>query len=232
MRRADLRVGGLTPFTTVDWPGRLSATVFTRGCPWDCAYCHNPHLIGSATATGDPSWGEILDFLERRTGLLEAVVFSGGEPAAQRALPDAIDEVAALGFQVGLHTNGAFPERLSALLPKLAWVGLDVKTAFSVYSDITGVLDSGDLARESLQVLALGGVDFEVRTTMHSRLHDAETLRTLARDLDSAGVRRWAIQLFRATGVRSGVPDCAGVGESELRDFLCDFTGELVIRGA
>ena len=39
-----LRVGGLVPFTQIDFPGRFSAVVFVQGCPWRCAYCHNPHL--------------------------------------------------------------------------------------------------------------------------------------------------------------------------------------------
>ena len=44
--RADaLRVGGFVPFTLTDYPDALAAVVFCQGCPWRCAYCHNPHLI-------------------------------------------------------------------------------------------------------------------------------------------------------------------------------------------
>jgi len=41
----DLRVGGLVPLSTTDYPDHLSAVVFCQGCPWRCAYCHNPHLL-------------------------------------------------------------------------------------------------------------------------------------------------------------------------------------------
>lgn len=46
--------------------------------------CHNP---GLRPAQGDQlvSWSSILDFLASRRGLLDAVVFSGGEPTLQTA---------------------------------------------------------------------------------------------------------------------------------------------------
>ena len=36
-------IGGLTPFSSVDFPGQLAAVVFIAGCPWRCGYCHNPN---------------------------------------------------------------------------------------------------------------------------------------------------------------------------------------------
>ena len=41
---AELKVGGVTPFSATDYPGKLAAVVFVQGCPWRCGYCHNPHL--------------------------------------------------------------------------------------------------------------------------------------------------------------------------------------------
>ena len=117
-----LRVGGLTPLSTTDWPGMLAAVVFCQGCPWRCGYCHNPDLI---PARGDHEipWEDVLAFLRRRQGLLDGVVFSGGEPTAQAGLADAMREVRALGFKIGLHTGGMYPQRLAAVLPLVDWVG-------------------------------------------------------------------------------------------------------------
>lgn len=39
-----LVLGGFLPFTTIDYPGKLAATVFVQGCPWRCPYCHNAAL--------------------------------------------------------------------------------------------------------------------------------------------------------------------------------------------
>ena len=122
-----LQVGGLTPFTTIDYPGQLAAVVFVQGCPWRCGYCHNPHLQPRAPAPR-PRWRAVLAFLRRRARACSTrVVFSGGEPTLDPALPHAVARRARLGFGVGLHTAGIYPQRLQALLPRLDWVGLDVK---------------------------------------------------------------------------------------------------------
>ncbi|MBI2095985.1 MAG: anaerobic ribonucleoside-triphosphate reductase activating protein [Candidatus Omnitrophica bacterium] len=106
--------GGLTALTTIDFPDRLSAVIFCQGCPWRCPYCQNPGLI-SSTGAGRLSWAEVVAFLERRRGLLEAVVFSGGEPTLQAGLATAAAEVKAMGFLVGLHTAGPYPRRLAGI---------------------------------------------------------------------------------------------------------------------
>ena len=113
---ADLKVGGLTPFTATDYPGKLAAVVFVQGCPWACGYCHNPHLLTRST-DGSLTWKQILARLQRRVGLIDAVVFSGGEPTIDPGLEDAMRAVREFGFGVGLHTGGAYPRRLAEVLP-------------------------------------------------------------------------------------------------------------------
>ena len=133
-----LRSGGFVPFTSTDYPDALAAVVFCQGCPWRCRYCHNPHLI-PAHGSDERDFGRILAWLATRRRLLDAVVFSGGEPTAQGELPAAIDAVRALGFAVGVHTNGAYPRRLARILPQLDWVGIDVKAPAADYASVTGV---------------------------------------------------------------------------------------------
>ena len=76
----DLQIAGLVPLSTVDWPGQLAATLFLQGCPWRCHYCHNRAILDPRTP-GTVAWSEVRDLLERRRGLLDAVVFSGGSGA-------------------------------------------------------------------------------------------------------------------------------------------------------
>lgn len=112
-----LVVGGLTPFTTIDFPGRLAAVVFCQGCPWRCGYCHNPHLLPRREAPdGELSWQALVRWLESRHGLLDGVVFSGGEPLLQRTLYDAVATVRQIGFAAALHTGGAYPNEMGAAL--------------------------------------------------------------------------------------------------------------------
>jgi|WetSurMetagenome_2_1015567.scaffolds.fasta_scaffold170988_2 pyruvate formate lyase activating enzyme len=198
-----LRVAGLARLSTCDWPGELVATVFCQGCVWDCAYCHNPTLR-PAQGESSISWPEVFSFVESRRGLLDGVVFSGGEPTLQPALLDAAKAVRSLGFRIGLHTAGMEPERFEALLPWIDWVGFDVKAPFSVYSRITGVEQSGDKALASLRLLLASGIQYEVRTTFHPALLTLADMLELRDQLLALGVTRYVIQRFRSTGTRTG----------------------------
>lgn len=193
---APLRVGGLTPLTTVDFPGRLSAVVYCQGCPWRCGYCHNPELLDATTPAAMP-WAQVRTFLESRRGLLDGVVFSGGEPTLQAALPAALAEVRAMGFATGLHTGGMYPERLAALLPLLDWVGFDIKGPKHRYDAITGVPGSGVRAWESLQHVLQSCVEYECRTTWHAGLFGCSELAILADLLAYSGVAHWVLQPCR-----------------------------------
>lgn len=194
-----LRIGGITPLTTIDFPGRLAAVLYGQGCPWRCGYCHNPELLDATTPAAVP-WPEVLAFLQNRQGLLDGVVFSGGEPTLQAALPAALTEVRALGFQTALHTGGMYPERLQALLPLLDWVGLDIKGPLHAYDAITRTPGSGAKAFASLRHLLASGVPRECRTTWHAGLFSVDDLFALADTLADAGVTHWALQECRAPG--------------------------------
>jgi pyruvate formate lyase activating enzyme len=207
-----LDVGGFVPFSTTDWPGQLVAVVFVQGCPWRCVYCHNPQLQPrrrcaqpfdvppgqTGAGPGDQSWQAVHEVLAARVGLLDGVVFSGGEPTLDPALPAAIAQVRALGYRVGLHTAGIAPERLQALLPGLDWVGLDVKTSLDDYADLTGASRSGRAARRSLALLLASGVAHELRTTYHPALQDDRCLLDLAAELQALGARHWVLQQWQA----------------------------------
>lgn len=191
-----LRIGALTPLSTLDYPGELAAVLWCQGCPWRCGYCHNGHL----RAPNGPDllpWEAVLAFLGRRRGLLDAVVFSGGEPTTQQALAGALAAVRALGFKVGLHSAGPDPERLAALIPLLDWVGLDIKALPEDYERVTGVPGSGIGAWRSLDLLLAAGVALEVRTTPLPGLDAPAYLERLMQRLAAAGVRRYVLQQCR-----------------------------------
>ena len=202
----DLVIAGLVPLSTCDWPGRLVATLFLQGCPWRCTYCHNPELIDPRTP-GQVPWAQVTDLLARRVGLLDGVVFSGGEPTRQPALLDAVRQVRAAGFGVGLHTAGAYPRRLAALLPLVDWVGLDIKAPPGRYESITGVPASARTALASLDLALAAGVDLQVRTTIDPTVLEAGDVSGLADQLAQRGVRNHVLQEVRGTGVRPEYAD-------------------------
>jgi len=186
-------VGGFTPLTTIDYPGELSAVVFLQGCSWRCGYCQNSDLIPRQTDHGIP-WSKIISLLEKRKGLLDAVVFSGGEPTLQSSLLSAIQQVRSMGYKIGLHTAGIYPDRLQKILPFVDWVGFDIKSTISDYDKITSVKNSGERAWKSAQLLLNSGVDYEFRTTVHADMLSKKQLQDLSTELQQLGVKHYVIQ--------------------------------------
>lgn len=158
-----LRIGGVTPLSASDYPGKLAAVLYCQGCAWRCGYCHNPHLLEKKSSREIP-WADILVFLRRRQGLLDAVVFSGGEPTLQPGLGEAMREVKRLGYLVGLHTAGIVPRRLGEVLPLVDWVGMDLKASWENHSSVTGVAGSGMRAKRSMELLLTSGVACQFHT--------------------------------------------------------------------
>lgn len=206
MKARVLKVGGITPFSATDYPGKLAVVIFVQGCPWRCGYCHNPHLQ-VRTAESALQWPQLLNFLKSRVGLIDAVVFSGGEPTIDAALLSAITAVRRLGFLVGLHTACVYPSRLTEVLPLLDWVGFDIKSAFERYAQITGVEGSGASALACLKLIIASGVTHECRTTIHPALHTESEIYTLAQDLAQLGVKNYVLQIFRRQGCTSKALD-------------------------
>lgn len=192
-------LGGITPFTTIDFPGRLAAVLYTQGCDWRCRYCHNSHLW-PFRSDGALSFKKAVQFLEDRRGLLDGVVFSGGEPTAHEGLAQAMRFVKNMGYAVGLHTTGMRPERLKEVIASCDWVGMDVKAPFEGYEKITKVPQSGSAPRESARFLAQSGVAYEFRTTVHPDLLSEEEIWELAQGLAAMGATHYAIQTFHPKG--------------------------------
>lgn len=198
-RAQDLQIAGLTALSTCDWPGKLAATVFLQGCPLACTYCHNPALR-DPRAPGAVGWHEVRDLLARRRGLLDGVVFSGGEPTRQRGLAAAMREVRAAGFGVGLHTAGVYPHRFAAVLPLCDWVGLDIKAPEHLYEAVTGRPAGAAKAFECLQVALASRVDLQVRTTVDPTVMRPHDVARLTDALHARGVREHVLQEVRTQG--------------------------------
>jgi pyruvate formate lyase activating enzyme len=192
-----LRVGGLTRLSATDYPGRFCAVVFCQGCVWRCGYCHNPHLLPRKGHT-ELAWAEVMAFLRRRRGLLDAVVFSGGEPTLQAGLAAAMQEVKALGFLIGLHTAGIVPRHLARVLPLVDWVGMDIKAPFADYDRVTGVPTSGPHARASMELILASGVACQFRTTVQPGSPDSSSVVRVSALLQEKGVASHVVQEARS----------------------------------
>jgi len=110
-------------FTVHDGPG-IRTTVFLKGCPLRCNWCHNPEGLSPfsqtlRTVAGERLVGEIYTdeelarIISRQSSILclgeGGVTFSGGEPLAQAGfLAEVISRLE--GVHVILDTSGYAPE--------------------------------------------------------------------------------------------------------------------------
>lgn len=188
-----LKIGAVLKFSTLDYPGKLSAVIFCQGCLNRCVYCHNPDFI-PILSTSPTDFTEVLNFLKTRQGLLDAVVFSGGEPLIQAGLSDAVEQIKSLGFLTGLHTSGVNSKMLKEIIGQIDWIGFDIKTVFNKYEIITQNKISGKLAEESLDIILQSNISYEVRTTVDSRYITMEDLQNIASMLNGKGIGKWVLQ--------------------------------------
>lgn len=229
----ELRIGGMVPLTTLDYPGQLACVLFCQGCAWRCRYCHNPALLCPRGEQEVP-WDQVRAFLKRRQGLLEAVVFSGGEATLQPGLPAAMQEVRTLGFKVGLHSAGIKPCAFKRVLPLADWIGFDVKALEEETALITGVSDSGRANWQSLELLLDSAVDYECRTTVHWQLTDCRRLQRLAERLAGMGVQHFVVQQVRSVQMLDPSLGVAGspTEASALWTYLEQLFPRFTLRGA
>jgi len=190
-----IQIGGLVSFTTIDYPGKLAAVLFLVGCPFKCAYCSNAHLIPVGEGEYDPE--KVYEFLQKRVGKLEGVVFSGGEALMQADTTiEYMKRVKELGFSIGLHTNGFYPELLKKVVDIVDWIGLDFKATKERYKDLTGIDVAYDRMLESLKYWVSTGHGLEVRTTCDPRFVSKSDLLEIAQIASDMGAKNFAVQKY------------------------------------
>jgi pyruvate formate lyase activating enzyme len=190
-----MEIAGFQKNSFVDYPGKIASVVFCGGCNFNCWYCHNRHIL-HGYATIDER--EVFDFLEKRRGQIDAVVFSGGEPTLQGDLADRMERVKGMGYSVKLDTNGANPEVLSALLDEGLpdYVAMDVKAPLDRYGETTGVETDAGAVKQSIALLLNGSADYEFRTTCVPQFK-AGDIESIAETIK--GARLYALQQYRHT---------------------------------
>jgi len=146
-----MEIAHFQSLSLLDYPGGVSAVVWTVGCNLRCPFCYNAELVLPELARLPRlSEEEVLGRLRERGGFLDGLVVTGGEPTLHLDLPDFLREVKALGFRVKLDTNGTRPDVLARLLREglLDYVALDVKAPFARYPEFTGLLSPDHIASE------------------------------------------------------------------------------------
>jgi len=197
-----MKFAGLVKQSLVDYPGEVTAVLFTRGCNIRCPFCQNTHLLVRSPRISEPviSMEEAVAFLEERLGFLDAVTVTGGEPTLHEDLPDALAAFKALGYLVKLDTNGTNPAMLQQLIDSdiLDYVAMDIKAPldYRKYTRACGKLTTEEFfnVRSSIRMLMEAKISVEFRTTVVPLLHPPEDIEEIARYIQGAPL--YSLQQF------------------------------------
>jgi len=175
-------IGGFQKFSLIDFPERTSSIVFTQGCPFRCAYCHNPELIPLKKEGLDKQ--EILCYLKKEQKLIDGVCVTGGEPTIHEGLEVFIRELKEMGFAVKIDTNGIRPDVVSRLIhvKLIDYVAMDLKHVWEKYSDVIRIRgeDIVNRCKETFSLLQTSGIAHEFRTTIFPAVHTQKDFFTMA----------------------------------------------------
>jgi pyruvate formate lyase activating enzyme len=187
-------ISGVQPCTLLDFPGCAAAIVFTPGCNFRCAYCHNPEFVLPERVKAlRPSFipeETFFRFLDRRGELLDGVVVTGGEPTLMPDLLEFLKKVKDKGFKTKLDTNGNRPAMLRRALDEglVDYVAMDVKTSLGEYRNLAGPLADPEAIEESMKILKASKVPSEFRSTLIKELHPQSVLDDMAELLKGAKI--------------------------------------------
>lgn len=193
-------IRGITKFSLVDFPGKISCIIFVGKCNFRCPFCHNPYLVLYHESQPKIPDKEIFRFLERRKGKLDGVVISGGEPTLYGGLADFAKHIKDMGFAVKLDTNGSFPDRVIEMCENglVDMLGIDYKATEENYQEVADVKIKG-LAGKIQQLIKYAvetPIPYDIRTTVHKKYHSQDDLRIIRFELNKLGVKDWTLQQF------------------------------------
>ena len=196
-----MNINGLQKLTLLDYPEKVACTIFTGGCNFRCPFCHNASLVTHVEDAEVISEEEVLAFLKKRSGVLDGVCITGGEPLLQRDLEDFIRKVKALGYSVKLDTNGSFPQRLKHLAAEglVDYVAMDLKNSKEKYAATVGI-PAFDLSpiEESVSFLMEGRIPYEFRTTVVREFHQKDDFIEIGKWIQGASA--YYLQQFEDSG--------------------------------
>lgn len=229
-----MQIHGLNKTTLLDYPGKLACTIFTGNCNFRCVFCQNESLVLDPGSQPTISEDEIFEHLKKRSGILQGVCITGGEPTLQADLPKFISKIKALGLPVKLDTNGYRPGVIRELVKSglIDMVAMDIKAEPKGYAAITGI-DDIDLDRicDSVDFLIHGDLPYEFRTTVVAEYFDADSARDIAEWL--SGSKAYYLQGFRDSDsvIMPGLHACTKDEMLQYRAILAKTIDKVELRG-
>lgn len=193
-----MKISGIQKLSLVDYDRHIGATIFVSGCNFACPFCHNAGLVAGTESQIDTN--DILEYLQKRFGLLEAVIISGGEPTLYPDLPKFIEQIKKMGYLVKLDSNGTNPEMIKYLYENhlIDYIAMDIKNSFEKYPTITNKNCDIEKIKQSIKYIMSCGIDYEFRTTLVAEFFDENDIKKIGKNIAQA--KRYYLQKFEDSG--------------------------------
>ena len=223
---------GLDKLSLLDYEDKISCVLFYKACNFRCPFCHNGLTV--LEAEDEILFDAALDYLKSRRGLLDAVVFTGGEPTLEPNLKKHIQRVKELGFLVKLDTNGTNPDIVKDLIDSnlLDYIAMDIKNSEDKYPLTTGVKQVNmDNIKKSIELIMNSGVDYEFRTTLVDEFHKVEDMEGLASLIKGAKVLYLQKFVERDGCIQKGLHEVKEETANEFMKVLNKYISKVELRG-
>ena len=223
---------GLDKMSLLDYEDKISCVLFYKACNFRCPFCHNGLTV--LEAEDEFLFDAVLDYLKTRVGLLDAVVFTGGEPTLEPHLKEHISKVKELGFLIKLDTNGTNPEILKGLIDSnlIDYVAMDIKNSPEKYPLTCGVnhVDM-DKIKKSINIIMTSGVPYEFRTTLVDEFHQEEDMVGLASLIKGSNILYLQKFVERDGCIQKGLHEVSEEKANKYRNILLKDIKEVELRG-
>ncbi len=172
-----MKIAGFQKLTLLDYPSKVACIIFTQGCNYKCPYCQNSGLIDHSNEDLIDE-EEIFKYLNKRKGVIDGIVISGGEPTIQKDLKTFMKKAKDLGFLVKLDTNGSNPNLVEEIINEglVDYIAMDIKNVLKLYKDVTAVTPNVENLKRSIELIKNSPIEHEFRTTIIKNIHDIDKI--------------------------------------------------------
>lgn len=231
-----MQIYGLNKTTLLDYPGHVAATVFTGSCNFRCPFCHNRDLVLKPSGQPLVEEKEVMDFLQKRKGIITGVCVTGGEPTLQPDLKQFLKKIKEIGLNVKLDTNGYRTEILRDVVESgiVDYVAMDMKSSKEEYARAIGVEKSQFILEnieKSVSYLIQSKIPYEFRTTVVKELHTEKEIEEIGKWLK--GCKAYYLQTYEENEnvIKPGLHPCSKEEMVKFSKILEKYIKNVQFRG-
>jgi len=228
-----MNIKGFQKLSLVDYDGMIGCTIFLGGCNFRCPFCHNSPLVKENINDPTIPFEEILKYLEKRKGIIQAVCVTGGEPTITRELKEMLVEIKKRGYFVKLDTNGTNLFVLKDLLESnlVDYVAMDIKNSLNKYNLTTDSKIDVNIIKNTVDYLINSNYNYEFRTTLVYEFHTEEDIVQLGKLIK--GAKKLFLQKFvnNDNCINNSLSEVSHEKAILFKNILDSYVDEVYLRG-